>query len=381
MRHRRRLEVKDGSCQLRADTDPSSIGPALASFVGPVRLVLNEPLPDSVLAAASDELRRHPQVALAAYGHTLDPSLRWLSGFEHVENLYLDLWQVSSFDRLSGFSRLHTLSLGRTASQRVSLNFLTALPLLVSLSLEGQGAGFDAVGALPLLARLHLRAPKAKSLECLRGHASLAVLTMNFGGIRDLSPLADVPGLRGLELYQVRQLDTADLDDLGRCRTLEALSLGALRNVTSLRALTRGPAATLRILNLEGLAGLTTLRDLASLERLEQLGLYNSRPADKRLDVLLACPRLQHVIAGDVYSRQQVESFTRQFRGALHYRGQSQHPTSRIWLCAGAPPSKPHCTTRPKPNPGPGPSPAVRRRTGRRRRPAPLSDRPFRRPG
>jgi hypothetical protein len=145
---------------------------------------------------------------------------------------------------------------------------------------------------------------------------------MDFGGIRDLTPLADLPCLRGLHLYQVRKLDTGDLAVLGDCTSLEALSLGALRNVNDLSMLARGPSETLRFLILERLTQLDTLAPVASCKRLEQLGLYESKPTDARLDVLLGAPRLSHLIVGDAYPREQFDAL--RARGgwkALWHRG------------------------------------------------------------
>jgi hypothetical protein len=138
---------------------------------------------------------------------------------------------------------------------------------------------------------------------------------MDFGGIRDLSPLSDVPNLRALQLYQVRKLDTGDLELLGECAALEVVSLGALRNVESLRALARRPAETLRLLTLERLTGLATLADLKACTRLEELGLYESRPADKRLDVLLQCQNLNRLVVGDAYPDDRLEALRTAFRG------------------------------------------------------------------
>jgi hypothetical protein len=122
-----------------------------------------------------------------------------------------------------------------------------------------------------------------------------------------------MPRLRALQLYQVRGLDTGDL--LGDCRTLQALSLGALRNVSSLRCLARRPAQTLRLLNLEKLSGLATLADLSRCEQLEQLGIYEARPADRRLDVLLQIPTLRHLVIGDVYPPEQIKGMRDAFGG------------------------------------------------------------------
>lgn len=313
-----------GVGQLHADTDPASIEPAVAAASRPLLLQFDEPLPEAVLSAAADVLGRYPEVEFRAYGSKVDPSLAWLSGFEHVEHLALDLWQATSFDVLAGFTRLRSLSVGETASKRPSLAFLRELQHLEVLWLEAHDKDFDAVGDVASLRRLNLRVPRIKSLEALRGHASIEVFSMQFGGIRDLSPLTDVPRLRGLALYQVRKLDADDLDAVGDCGALEAVSLGALRNVDSLRALARRPRPTLRFLTLERLTGLATLADLATCERLEQLGLYESRPADKRLDVLLRCPSLKHLVVGDVYPKDQFDAMRDGFGGdTLQLRGES----------------------------------------------------------
>ena len=289
------------------------------------RLQFDVPLPDAVLAAVAEVLRRHPDVELRAYGRAVDPGLGWLSGFEHVEHLSLELWHATSFDVLARFKRLRSLGLGETKSRRPSLAFLRELKHLEQLWLEAHDKDFDAVGALPSLRRLALRVPRTRSLEALRGHAGIEIFAMDFGGVRDLSPLADLPRLRGLELDQVRKLDTGDLDPIGDCTGLEAVSLGALRNVESLRALARRPAATLRMLLLERLTGLTTLADLTACERLEELGLYDSRPADRRLDVLLECPRLNRLVAGDAYPADQREAMRTGFTGAtLWMRGEAE---------------------------------------------------------
>jgi hypothetical protein len=179
----------------------------------------------------------------------------------------------------------------------------------------GPRQDFDAVGEVASLHRLALRVPRVKSLDALRGHAGIEIFEMDFGGIRDLSPLAAVPNLRALQLYQVRKLDTDNLDPVGECNALEVVSFGALRNVKSLRALAHGPAKTLRLLTLERLTGLETLDDLAACSQLEELGLYESRPADRRLDVLLACPRLNKLVAPDAYPDDQVDALKAGFRG------------------------------------------------------------------
>src|SRR5215472_1833623 len=163
-----------------------------------------EPLPDAVLAAAATALTQHPHVVFRAYGRAIDPAMSWLAGFENVEHLQLDVWHATSFDMLAEFKNLRSLVLGETASSRPSLAFLRHLPQLSVLWLEAHARDFDAVADVASLLRLGLRVPRAKSLNPLRGHPGIQVLAMDFGGIRDLGPLADLPHLRGLELYQIR---------------------------------------------------------------------------------------------------------------------------------------------------------------------------------
>jgi hypothetical protein len=309
------LTIERGYGQLRPDTDPASIEPAVLAARRRVRLQFDEPLSDDVLRAAAESLDRRPDVMLRAYGRRVDPGLGWLSGFEHIEHLSIELWEATSFERLGGFTNLRSLGLGQTRSARPSLAFLRTLQQLEDLWVEGHEKGSATIGALSSLRRLALRVPRMRSLDYLRGHPRLEIFEMTFGGIRDLSPLAEMPALRALELYQVRKLDSEDLDAVGACRSLIVLSLGALRNVHSLRALAQGPADTLRLLTLERLTGLATLAELAACRRLEQLGLYDARPGDRRLDVLPLCPRLNRLVVADPYPADQVAALRAGFEG------------------------------------------------------------------
>jgi hypothetical protein len=318
-----RLEPADGFAQLQPDTDPASIEPALAGTQEPFRLQFDEPVPARILDAAAAALREHPHVALRAYG-SADPSLEWLPRFAHIRVLTLDLREASSFEAVAVCSRLERLSLGETSSRRPSLAFLRDLPKLERLYVEGHDRDFEAVSELRSLRRLDLRVSRVKTLEPLVDHPALELLTISFGGIRDLTPLPRIPRLRGLELYQVRQLDTADLEPLRRCERLEALSLGALRNVEHLDATPDG----VRLLVLERLLGLATLRHLGRLRRLEQLFMTEARPADRRLDVL-PLERLRHLVVGDVYPQEQLDAVERTFRGETWwYRGEERRTGS-----------------------------------------------------
>jgi hypothetical protein len=315
------LTGSEGFAELLPDTDPGSVAPFLLEH-RPRLLQFCVPLPEPLLEAAAAALSEFPEVGFRVYGRRVDPSLGWLGRFAHVRDLTIDLWHATSFDLLASFTGLRHLSLGQTKSRRPSLGFLRSLPELEVLRVEAHDRDFAAIGEVAALRELYLRVPRAKTLDPLRGHPALQVVEIDFGGIRDLAPLAEIPGLRGVQLYQIRLLDTDDLGPLGECRSLVAVSLGALRNVERLSALAQGPRQTMRYLTLERMTGLSTLADLGECEALEQLYLVESKPADGRLDLAARGPALRHLVVGDHYPRQQVEAAEAVFRGeTLWVRG------------------------------------------------------------
>lgn len=317
------LAVAHRIAQLRPSTDPESVEPVLREQQ-PRLLQFSEPLPERLLDASAEALSALPNIGFRAYGRTVDPSLEWLQRFDDLRDLTIDLWHATSFDLLSSLKKLRRLSLGQTASKRPSLAFLRDLPALEVLRVEAHDRDFDAVGDVATLQELNLRVPRAKTLDPLRGHPRLEAIEIDFGGIRDLTPLAEIPGLRGLQLYQVRQLDTDDLAAVGACRSLIAVSLGALRNVTRLSALAQQPRSTLRYLTIERLTGLETLADLAQCEALEQLYLTETKPKDGRLDLVARAPALRHLVVGDHYPKQQLRATENVFAGeTLWVRGES----------------------------------------------------------
>lgn len=125
-------------------------------------------------------------------------------------------------------------------------------------------------------------------------------------------------------LYQIRKLDTDDLGALGGCNSLVAVSLGALRNVAHLAALTEGPRNTLRYLVLERMLGLETLAHLSDCDALEQIYLDEAKPKDGRLELVARAPALRHLVVGDHYPKQQLEATDAAFLGeTLWVRGTS----------------------------------------------------------
>jgi hypothetical protein len=134
------------------------------------------------------------------------PLLVWrvTQGLSVLGGAKVQRWRLTAtIERLASFENLRRLSLGETASTRPSLDFLRALPALEELGVEAHDRGFAAIGDVATLRELYLRAPRAKTLDPLRGHERLEVLQMwPFAGAdpsRSISPRA-----RAEEAYRSR---------------------------------------------------------------------------------------------------------------------------------------------------------------------------------
>lgn len=313
------IRLDSGIAQIRPTTDAAAVAMAVAQAD---TVQFDEPLPLMLLDAVARALREHPEVRFRVYGTALDPSLAFLRDFEDVRHLLVDMWEVSSFDRLGNFRNLITLGLGATRSKRPSLRFLRELPQLATLYIQGHEKDFPAVAELRTLRNLHLGACPVRDISCI-GNANLERLVINFGGLRQLQALAAMPRLRDLELFQIRQLDSSDLHPLSAMPSLQALVLGNLRNVTTLEFLTGNPKTTLQFLELEGLVNLASLQPLEQCQRLRACCLSTSRARDKSLRPLLAASNLDDVTIGDVYPSVEVAALRHTFRGQrLWYRGE-----------------------------------------------------------
>jgi hypothetical protein len=115
-------------------------------------------------------------------------------------------------------------------------------------------------------------------------------------------------------------------------RNLDALALGALRNVTSLSWLDDG-ADRLRFMSLEKLPALDSFEPIARCRRAVAFGAWESRPADRRLSPLHNLP-LSDLVLGDVYPREEVEALLERCPARIRVRSctNGAEPMLR-WRC------------------------------------------------
>jgi hypothetical protein len=284
----------------------------LIRLVGAATVVqFNAPLPATLSDALAQALRSRPQVELYVYGHygqTLSGELDFLRGFEHVERLSLNLNGLVGVEGLARFTSLRALTLQGMAKRNVSVAAIAHASALQRLTIDQPSRDLQVIRQLEQLTDVDLPAT-VTTLESLEGHTGLRRVILNHGTCRDLSALETCPNLTDIELWQIKQLAAGDLKPLAKVTHLDALALGALRNVTTLDWLEHSPRG-LRFLSLEKLPALESFEPLARCSDLVAFGAWDSRPADRRLDPLHGLP-LQDLVIGDAYPKSEIDALLR----------------------------------------------------------------------
>jgi hypothetical protein len=320
---------------LRADSDPLLVAAAIYTEIersGAVTITVRvEDWPSNeVIRAAVDASSSSPDVLLYVLGYVGEPDPQALAQFRWVAHLNVNLRAATNLEFLASFTALRSLTIQSSSARKLPLDFLAGMKSLTRLTLPGSVRAVDALAACDKLEVLHCSANSAV-FDALTGHPGLTYLDVSFGSHRDLSALATLPALRGVALYRVVGLDGDDLRPLGDCSALEALSLGALKHVTHLGALTGEVRHSLRALLLERLPNMENLAGLAGCERLEQLGLYESRPKDRSLAPLRSAGALAHLVLGDAYPAVAIQELNTWYSGALSYRGTGPADLTPRW--------------------------------------------------
>lgn len=245
-------------------------------------LQTDAPVPTETWHRLNDEFFSHrPDVTLRVYHGVNDLSflpvmrnvrrfsadcLRSAKNVEAVESLQLlqeldiGILELESFSFLYNVSpTLNRLGLHSTLSKKPSIGMISRFPNLRTLYLEGQQKGIEAISDLPALEDLTLRSISTPNLDYVKGLNKLWSIDIKLGGIRNLKALREMPQVKYLELWLVRQL--TDLSPISEMTGLQRLLLQALRNVTALPDLSK--LSRLRRIDLSEMKG---LRDLSAIE-------------------------------------------------------------------------------------------------------------------
>jgi hypothetical protein len=205
------------------------------------------------------------------------------------------------------------------AKRNVSVAAIEHAESLQRLVIDQPVRDLQVIRGLKQLTEVDLPATSS-TLENLAGHPSLRRLTLNHGTYRDLSALESCPHLTDIELWQIKQLTADDLKPIAKVKHLDALALGALRNVTTLDWLSDGPCRV-RFLSLEKLPALESYEPLRECSEVLAFGAWDSRPADQRLDALHHLP-LRDLVLGDAYPAAEIQALLEHCQARVRIRSQ-----------------------------------------------------------
>lgn len=280
-------------CQLRHPITPDQLSP-----LDPRCEVVQwfEPLTDPELRQVARFMEQYPHVSIRRYGYDSLPNLRFLEYFPLTRRVQVDVFELQSFEGIESLNPdLEYLGLGQTRSKAHSLRVLKHVPRLRELYLESHTKHIEVLSELADLERLTLRSVTLPDLSILRPLVKLWSLELKLGGTSDLSLLPEVGRLQYLELWMIKGLE--DLSPIAEISSLEFLFLQALKNVSSLPAMSM--LARLRRVHLETMKGIRDLSPLLEAQALNTLLVLDAKhmqPED--FACLKQHPSLKHAVVG-----------------------------------------------------------------------------------
>jgi len=138
-----------------------------------------------------------------------------------LDALSVGIYELDSFEVLTRVPpTLHSLSLGQTRSKKPDLGHLARLTSLRRIYIEGHTKSIEVLSSLPALEDVTLRSTTTPNLEFLTPLTHMWSLNIKLGGTTDLGAIRGMPGIKYLELWQIRGLaDVSVISGLPGLRT------------------------------------------------------------------------------------------------------------------------------------------------------------------
>ncbi len=237
------------------------------------------------------------------HGHKID-DLSLLTTLKNLENLTLTETAVRDLAPLTKLKHLRTLRLWRTPV--TDLGPLAEVKSLSSLELGGPIRDITPLAGLTGLVGLDLGHTQVRDLTPLAKLDNLAFLDLSQTPVTDLTPLAGLRSLKDLNLYRTQITDLSPLSGLPNLTTLR-LEQTPVSDLTPLAKLT-----PLESLNL-GRTPVSDLAPLANLKHLKRLDLDGTRVDD--VSPLKGLPRLDTVFLRNTrLSEEEIRRFRESLR-------------------------------------------------------------------
>lgn len=197
--------------------------------------------------------------------HDKVENIEALSSLKNLLELNLSIYNLETFEVLSMIpDELQKLVIGETKSKKPSLSVIERFTDLKELLIVGHTKNIEVIGKLLNLKKLTLTSITTKGLEFIKPLKKLSYLSINFGGIRNLSAIEGMERLIFLELFQIR-----GLSNILFISTLSGLQYLSLQNLPNVQALPTLNLPKLRKVALENMKGLNNLHSLESAPALE----------------------------------------------------------------------------------------------------------------
>ncbi|MFD1885307.1 hypothetical protein [Paenibacillus wenxiniae] len=193
-----------------------------------------------------------------------------LASLDQLQKLNLRLSQLDRFDILQQINpALQSLTLGKTASKKPSLQGISRFTELKELTIEGHHKHIDELARLQHLHKLSLRYMTLPNLDFLLELTELWSLQLHLGGTTQLDALGKLSQLKSIDLAQIRGLE--QLDFLSTMTSLQFIQIGAMPHIHELPPLhLLHHLRKIELYNMKGLRKLDQLQTAPALTEFVQ---------------------------------------------------------------------------------------------------------------
>jgi hypothetical protein len=185
--------------------------------------------------------------------------LDFLKFYKGVKALWLYLPAVTDLKPIHHLAEsLEALNFVKSSNKKASLDFLSELPGLKILSLNGQQKRLESITLLPNLEKLSLTGYPIDKLTFLNNIQTLKRLYIGFGTSKNIDTINRLENLEKLDILWVKTLENIDaisgLKSLIRLRIEDEKNIKALPDMSQLRQL-----KTIRLANVSSLEDISSL--------------------------------------------------------------------------------------------------------------------------
>lgn len=194
-------------------------------------------------------------------------NLESIQNLQKLEELSIGIYNQKDFNFLSKITpEIKSLFIGRTASKKPNVSVISRFSELKYLYLEGHNKGIEEISNLLNLEEIVLRSISTENLDFLKNLPKLWSVDIKLGGIKNFDALAEIRGVKYLELWQIRKL--MDISFISKMTDLQNVFLQSLPNIQALPDFKNNKK--LRRIGLENLKGLRNIKSAEFAENLTE---------------------------------------------------------------------------------------------------------------